>query len=302
MPLFMLISGYLFFFSFEKRELSDLIVHRIQGLLQPIVLCGIAYYYLSQGLSAAIKGNADALLSGQWLGSLGGYWFLWSVLSATLVVTIAYKITDSAWLHVAFLVIGIFFVALFPNAVLNLFMYPYFVLGFLYAKNRRTICHFSNLKYVCLPLFPIMMLYYNKDHYIYTTGLTGEEGLLRHMPINMYRWAIGLIGSIFVIATLEWIYRKILIKSNLSLIVKYIERLGQKSLQIYILQGLFLSTYYAAVYSRIVIFFERNIVSENMLVYNCVYTPALALLCSVALLWMIELLEKYNISKILFGK
>ena len=39
MPLFMLVSGYLFFFSFSKRSLKELLIHRVQSLLQPIVFC-----------------------------------------------------------------------------------------------------------------------------------------------------------------------------------------------------------------------------------------------------------------------
>ena len=38
MPIFMLVSGYLFFFSFQKRNLEELLQHRIQGMLYPIVM------------------------------------------------------------------------------------------------------------------------------------------------------------------------------------------------------------------------------------------------------------------------
>lgn len=50
MPLFMLVSGYLFYFSFSKRNLSELLKHRIQGLLQPIVMVSFVNYYLTTGI------------------------------------------------------------------------------------------------------------------------------------------------------------------------------------------------------------------------------------------------------------
>lgn len=38
MPLFMLVSGYLFSISFKKKALKNLLPHRIQSLLQPIIM------------------------------------------------------------------------------------------------------------------------------------------------------------------------------------------------------------------------------------------------------------------------
>ena len=41
MPVFMLISGYLFYYSFRRRNLKDLLEHRMRGMLQPIVMATI---------------------------------------------------------------------------------------------------------------------------------------------------------------------------------------------------------------------------------------------------------------------
>ena len=38
MPLFMLVSGYLFYHSFQKRNMTQLLEHRMRGMLQPIVM------------------------------------------------------------------------------------------------------------------------------------------------------------------------------------------------------------------------------------------------------------------------
>ena len=57
MPLFMLISGYLFFFTFQKRNLRDLLIHRTQSLLQPIIMCGILNFLLTDALFGLLRGS-----------------------------------------------------------------------------------------------------------------------------------------------------------------------------------------------------------------------------------------------------
>ena len=196
MPLFMLISGYLFYTSFEKRTLAELVSHQVHKLSRPIIMGGLILFCLSYVPGQIIKHHyISVLFNGQWLGYLSGLWFLWSVLSASLAVGIACKITRRPFLNGILLALGILFVAAFPNAELNIYMYPYFVIGFLYAKyqNKEWLHAIRKLKYICIPAFPVMMLSYRKEHYIYTSGLTGEEGLVAHMPINLFRWAVGLV-------------------------------------------------------------------------------------------------------------
>ena len=64
MPLFMLISGYLFAFSCKKRELRTLLIHRTQGMLQPIAFCTIINYLLTDVIAARQIAN---LFNARWL-------------------------------------------------------------------------------------------------------------------------------------------------------------------------------------------------------------------------------------------
>ena len=70
MPLFMLVSGYLFFFSFSKRNLKELLVHRVQSLLQPIVFCSFFNFVVTTSLIYALRGQFDTLFSGNWMSNL----------------------------------------------------------------------------------------------------------------------------------------------------------------------------------------------------------------------------------------
>ena len=45
MPLFMLISGYLFYYSCQKRTLWELLTHKTKVLFPAIILCSIFNYF-----------------------------------------------------------------------------------------------------------------------------------------------------------------------------------------------------------------------------------------------------------------
>ena len=81
MPLFMLVSGYLFFFSYQKRDLKTLLVHRTQGMLQPIVFGSMLNVVLIE-LPTMILHQQGTLINGRLFNSLNMLWFLWCVLSA----------------------------------------------------------------------------------------------------------------------------------------------------------------------------------------------------------------------------
>ncbi len=305
MPLLMMISGFLYFYSAEKRSLSELLIHRTQALLQPIIMCGVLYFLLVEVLRGVLaSGSFSVLISGGWLSHLNQYWFLWAVLAASVVVGISAKITDCIVVQFLLMVVGVSIIAMFPNARVNLYVYPYFLLGYFYARYKDSIWmrKLYHLRYVSLIVFPIMMLFYKKDHYIYTTGFFGENGLWRHMPVNLFRWLIGLMGCIFVLTTFEMIMSRLCHKEKLPLIMRGFEDLGKKSLQVYVLSCIFLSEYLPIAYMMLVKIIGSNIFAENMWVYTCIFTLCIAVGYSVFLPLLTKLLERTKISKVLFGK
>ena len=65
MPLFMLVSGYLFFYSFSKRDLKSLLIHKTQTLLQPIVFCSIFNFFVTTVLFSVLNGSFSAAFGGK---------------------------------------------------------------------------------------------------------------------------------------------------------------------------------------------------------------------------------------------
>ena len=298
MPLFMLVSGYLFFFSCKRRPFPQLMVHRTQSLLQPILMCSIFNYFVTV---AIYKRTVTSVIDGPWISAFGSLWFLWSVLAAVLVVAVAHYCASNTLLRIIILLVGAGVVCLFPNWALNLYMYPYFVLGFVFAKYKDKLPKwFLNLKYISIIAFPVMLLFFEKKHYIYTTGIVSSDSFTELIMIDIFRWAIGFVGSIFMMVILEVIHRMVFVKK--PTLAKPLASIGIKSLQIYCVSVSILSFWLPKLYGKFCSVIGSNVFATNMVIYNYVFTPILAIVYAVLLYCIVVLLEKIKVSQVLFGR
>ena len=304
MPLFALISGYLFFFSFSKRSLKELCIGRGKALLQPILFCAVFYYLIVDVLLGIRAGDLSLFFTNGWTQHISSLWFLWSILAASVSVAIIYKKCSSLIGQGFLLILFMSFVSALPNGTMNQFIFPFFVMGFLYAKYKKRIPrHLSIIKYLALPLFPLMLYFYEKKHYIYTTGLfsTGYTSA-EMMGINLYRWAIGLVGSIFVLIVLQWLNAYGCAKFRKNLLADGLAVLGKESLAIYALSVPLLSAYLPIVFPKVLAIFHRDdILVNNLYIYTFGVTLTVAVCYCFGLHWLIKLLKKISVYPVLFG-
>lgn len=307
MPLFMLVSGYLFYFSFEKRDLKELIAHRAKPLIWTIIAGGILIWLMTTALFNITRGNYSAVFGGEWLPSLNGLWFLWSVLSASIGVAIICKKVKPIWLQILLLCLWGGIVLLFPNASYNLYLYPYYVIGFFFAKYKDQISKWVlAIKYASLPIFPIMLLFFEKKHYIYFSEY--EDSILEVIGVNIFRWTIGLVGSVFVLTIVELIFcflykggEEASAKAEKSL--SLLGEVGENSLQIYVISVIFLSSYLPIVYNKAIAFIGHgNFLATNIWMYNLVWMLLLAIAYTVVLYFIVRALYKIRIGKLIFSK
>lgn len=311
MPLFMLVSGYLFYFSFEKRELRDLIIHRTKPLIWSIIVGNILIWLCTTVLFNFLTGNFFVIIDGGWLKSLNGLWFLWSVLVASLGVAIICKKIKSLCLQLLLLFFWGGVVLLFPNAENNLYMYPYYVIGFYFAKYKNKISNkFLYIKYLSIIIFPIMYLFFDTKHYIYTSGIFGRQyiyGVFNIFKTDMFRWTIGLVGSVFVLTIVEILF-SLFYKAKkddnfTNKLFAPIGNCGKFSLQIYVLSSIVLPEYLPIVYGKVIgLLGKGNFLANNILVFNYFFTPILAIIYMFVLYWIVKFLYKIKIGKFIFSK
>jgi len=301
MPLFMLISGYLFFYSFKKRDLKELIKHRTFPLISTIAVFGILKYYLTTGVESVLNRNFSALLNGECLKGLYEFWFLWSVIASSLIVSVVFKKINNKLLQLLCLVPLSGLIVFFPSYTLTLFVFPYFVIGFCFSLYREKIPAFlMKLKYASLVIFPVMLMFYEKKHYIYTSGLIGSQySIKEYIFIDAFRWAIGLVGSLFIITVVFLIFK---IKP-LEKLFTALSKLGGYTLQIYVYQTIILSGMVDIMLPRLFKAFGiHNFLPENAVLYNAVIVPILSVISTIFFYFMSKWLNKFKIIQTIFGR
>lgn len=132
MPLFMLISGYLFCGSVMRNTIADNIRSRFTTLLVPIMLWSIIPYAIR-----LVQGNER----GVWLvvrayftTCIGNFWFLWAVFYCSLIVLAVRRCFGDSVVVYALLAVVMLFTPDFNRLQLYKFMYGYFVVGYMMRK------------------------------------------------------------------------------------------------------------------------------------------------------------------------
>lgn len=257
MPLFITISGYLFWFSIQRHGMLTSVKKRITTLLP---IC-VTWAILLWGASAIYKHhyNVKAFIRLVFTD----FWFLSSVLVCVIVVTLVDSIVSRKLKVISCIVVVIcFFITpdfFWMNA--HKFMIPYFACGYACAKYNL-LDKFSNIKnaagIICLCMWGGLLLLYNKNTYIYTTGITlkGKDDVCQQLMIDGYRYIIGFVGVVAVIYLSNILLNKFYRYDNkaLSVILERMEYIGRNSIEFYIL-----STYmFVYLVPRLTTNFELN--------------------------------------------
>lgn len=239
MPLFILLSGYLFYQTLNRHSFSENIRSRFQSLFIPIIMWNIIpfimyiYHNGPYTFGYLLKTYLSTMMSNSW--------FLWAIFYCSFAVLIVNRFfKDSPVIYL----VGLALTFVIPdshNLYLYKFMYPYFVIGYFYHKYSKAI----NEKYH-MPLdnwkvwgisavpFGILLYFFNTDIYIYTTQYTLlGKAVMTQLGIDIYRFFIGLVGSIFIIILLLKLYPKLSNK-----LVNGFSIIGIHSLGIYMISGL----------------------------------------------------------------
>lgn len=246
MPLFMLVSGYLFAYSARKIDEDHgwllLIKKKAKQLLIPL----FCWSFVSLGIELCeviIIGNTDEL-SLMWFvkkimsGFICGPWFLWAIWWCSLYIIIVRRFFKDS--PIAY-IIGFILTFVIPDSyglALYKFMYPFFVLAYffnMYEWEKKFKKLYSNKIVITLVfvLFSISIVLYNHNTYIYTTGYTLlGKNVLSQFYNNCLRFASGMSGSavmLYIFFPLSKIFK--------GKILKILAYIGQNTLGVYLISG-----------------------------------------------------------------
>lgn len=294
MPLFALMSGYLFYATMQRQSLRRLLTTRVTGILIPIIVWTTVSYVIE-----VVHGNVSLYY---WWDhfTASDRWFLWGLLASMVVIAITEKalnrIPCGRWIG---LIGGIAVMYVFPNIDTNLYLYLYVLIGYYGRKYRERLGAVRRYLWMAVPVWAVLMIYYDENSYIYTTGISllrSQLGGRQQLCIDLYRYAVGLAGCLTVI----WLV--LILVGRWRTLDERVAVIGRYSMQLYILQGYcynIFSNIWPQIYTRLGIKWN----SSHHLVLDLVVAPLLSVVLAVFIIAISKGIERYpRVNRLLFGR
>ena len=211
------------------------------------------------------------------------------------------------------------FMAVVPLALISpcrwviLSVYPFYIAGFLFHKwieEGKKIPVW--LKYCSLPVFVVATgihfsgsavgnsewMYLVKKVLGYLKGSVGLTDIMLQVRNVVLYYILGISGSVSVIILVDVFVRKV--KKNV--VWNYVGKLGQFSLQIYILQRVLLELILGKCYGMLVRVIGKNPIVNNISMFTWVYSFLISVICIYLLYLLISYVLKGKVSCALFGR
>lgn len=238
MPLFIMISGYLSYNSLNKNSLKETFISKFKSLIIPLFFWSIIPFIINLEFYSIIE--SLKLFIAVFSTNL---WFLWSLFYINILVKLINKyFKDNIFIYIlSFLITFILpntFVIKYFNIQFSLysFLYFYFLIGYFYKKYNLEdkLNKLFNIKTLIINtiIFILLLIPFSTNDYIYISGIN-IIGNYKQLFIDLYRYLLGLLGSIELLLLIKLLLPKI--KDNLKDKLLY---LGKNTLGIYIISSI----------------------------------------------------------------
>ncbi len=249
MPLFILISGYLFFHSIQRNKPKVIILKKILEVALPasiwnfITFC-ISLIFLENGIAFNLTLVKSCILS-----VLGGLWYLWAYFLCSVVVCLVNMIIKNEWIRMVALLLVLVLSHFVPaNTWYFGFMFPFFLLGYYcnYLMQKFPNIQKGKIRYVGYLLmisYPLLRFLYKPEYSMYITGVLFDRGNAAYtLYAYLIRFLAGLSGCALVYMASKLLYNLLCKK---GLMKTWLCRVGEYSMAIYILHGYMIDIIYA---------------------------------------------------------
>lgn len=238
MPLFIMISGYLSYNSLNKNSLKETFISKFKSLIIPLFFWSIIPFIINLEFYSIIE--SLKLFIAVFSTNL---WFLWSLFYINILVKLINKyFKDNIFIYIlSFLITFILpntFVIKYFNFQFSLYsyLYFYFLIGYFYKKYNLEdkLNKLFNIKTLIINtiIFILLLIPFSTNDYIYVSGIN-IMGNYKQLFIDLYRYLLGLLGSIELLLLIKLLLPKI--KDNLKDKLLY---LGKNTLGIYIISSI----------------------------------------------------------------
>lgn len=243
MPLFMLVSGYLFYFSLRRHSEKDILRNRFKMFVIPIVTMSL-FHHITPRLVHFDLGNFFMEFPYSLFNSL---WFFWAMLIVTLFMCLVHRwLNDSIWGYVAVVSVTLLLPDAYPlRAYVHLL--PVFALAYLFAKYKNnssggeshSLVSVIVILTVVASMFFLLLPYFRYDNMIYFSrySLLGSIDILTDIKRDVFRFGIGVLGSLMILLSLHLVISMQLISRK---VLAGLTHVGSMTFGIYIFQDFML--------------------------------------------------------------
>lgn len=288
MPLFMIVSGYLLSYSRGKYSPKETIINKFKRLIVPVISWVMLFFLFKTVIKVILGAEDNFILS--LLKSIKSMpytlWFLWGVFYCTIIVSIVNKYLNDSKLAYILIFILMMITPDYLNSHLYKFVYPYFIIGY-FIKDYKSVLN-NKVRIISFILFPIMLLLWNKEYYIYISKFSLlNQPILIQLESILFRGMIGFVGIVVVISAIRY-YLQYGEKIHIN---NFICTMGMNSLGIYII-----SDYMYIILDKI------NIPFYNIYLYTFIFTPiATFIIVKICINICNYINSKYILRKYLLG-
>ena len=239
MPLFALISGFLFDRS-NKRKFIEVVIRKIKGVFVPLsIFCALALLWEIH-INESMTITQPVHILSNYIKNLYGWplWYLGTILLDSFIIALLSRLTSCKpfnELTMWFVFVVSFFIPDEFIISIHKFIYPFFLIGYLMSSRGVELCKpykksFRSLEIVILVILSLgLLMFFDKEYLVYISGFSIKDDI-NVLWVDMYRMLVGLIISRFLCILIPMII------NNKE--IKWLTVLGRNTLGIYCFQTL----------------------------------------------------------------
>ena len=300
MPLFALISGYLMCGSFTKYGAGKLVGKRAKQLLIPTIGWALVLTVLDVILNVLThESNSASWILRRFISrAVNDLWFLKAMFIACIMVVLIEKFCKGHWIVYSICMLLTLLLPSIYNFALYGFVLPFFMVGFKTGGAVKRWNDDQNRKrrigifVTSLIVYIILLLFFHKENYIYTTGLSvlnSDKGPVVQLGLDLYRAVVALIGCVMILEG------STLITSQKN----WITNISSKTMIIYIVTAS-IFTYIPQFMSRVGM--KAVLGSIPPVVVDLVILIPVSVALILLALLVEKFIEKIKLGKVLLGK
>lgn len=204
MPLFMVISGYLYYNSINNKSFTRIITDKLRQLIVPIFSIALIVWLLQFHTDYTFLDQIRSYLS----VTRYTLWFLWALFYSSIGVLLGNKLFKD---NIVIWILLILCSFLTPDkwfSEMYKYTFPCFLFGYYFHKHNLIDILKNHLLLTTIgsgTLLLLCLFFYRTNVFVYVSGcniLHEGEIVYQQLWIDIFRIIVGIIGSIWFISTL----------------------------------------------------------------------------------------------------